>query len=99
MQKPHLSAEVVHNVHVIVGKPLPNGKLEVKTNKRYKNTATRLMTESICQYLAGSEDSYNRKHGRPNFMGFGTMGIAEQPDVGITINDSNDFFFKSIGTF
>ena len=80
-ETPHINAKISHNVHVIVGEPLPNGKLIVKQNKLFKNTATRLMTQSIAEYLAGSEDSYNRKHGRPNFMGFGTMGITKQNNL------------------
>lgn len=80
-ETPHINAKITHNVHVIVGKPLPDGKLVIRQNKLFKNTATRLMTQSIAEYLAGSEDSYNKRHGRPNFMGFGTMGIKKQNNL------------------
>lgn len=72
-------AEAVLNVRVVVGKPQSDGTLKVKTDRRFKNTATRLMTESICNYLAGAENTYKRGHGRPNYMGIGTMGITKQP--------------------
>lgn len=87
-QEMHVNADLTHNVHVIVGKPLPNGKLQVSTDRTFKNTATRLMTASIAKFLAGSEHSYNRKAGRPNFMSFGTMGIKLQPN-NIDITDAN----------
>ena len=91
---PHIQANLEHNVHVIVGKPRPDGTLEIKEDRRFKNTATRLMTESICEYLAGDENSYNRGHGRPNFIGFGTMGIRKQgnlsrPEVEPQFEDTN----------
>ena len=76
----HENARLTHNVHVVVGKPRPDGSIEVSTDRRYKNTATRLMTQSLAEFLAGSEHSYNRKHGRPNFISFGTMGIERQPE-------------------
>lgn len=76
----HENARLTHNVHVIVGKPRPDGSIEVSTDRRYKNTATRLMTQSLAEFLAGSEHTYNRKHGRPNFISFGTMGIERQPE-------------------
>lgn len=79
--KPHIQAKLEHNVHIIVGKPKPDGSIEVRDDRRFKNTATRLMTESICEYLAGDENSYNRGHGRPNFIGFGTMGIRKQGNL------------------
>lgn len=72
-------AETVLNVRVVVGKPQPDGSIKISTDKRFKNTATRLMTESICNYLAGAENTYKRGHGRPNYMGIGTMGITKQP--------------------
>lgn len=50
----------------------------VVSEHHFKNTATRLMTESICSYIAGAENSYRRGKGRPNYMGIGTMGIAMQ---------------------
>jgi len=76
----HENARLTHNVHVVVGKPRPDGSIEVSTDRRYKNTATRLMTQSLAEFLAGSEHTYNRKHGRPNFISFGTMGIERQPE-------------------
>ena len=79
--QPYIQAKLEHNVHVIVGKPRDDGTIAVRENRRFKNTATRLMTESICEYLAGDENSYNRGHGRPNFMGFGTMGIRKQGNL------------------
>lgn len=72
-------AEAVLNVRVVVGKPQPDGSIKVSTDRRFKNTATRLMTESICNYLAGAENTYKRGQGRPNYMGIGTMGITKQP--------------------
>lgn len=72
-------AEAVLNVRVVVGKPQPDGSIRVSTDRRFKNTATRIMTESICNYLAGAENTYKRGHGRPNYMGIGTMGITKQP--------------------
>lgn len=72
-------AETVLNVRVVVGKPQPNGALKVRIDKRFKNTATRLMTESICNYIAGAENTYKRGKGRPNYVGIGTMGITKQP--------------------
>lgn len=80
--KPYIQAKLEHNVHVIIGKPKNDGTIAVREDRRFKNTATRLMTESICEYLAGDENSYNRGHGRPNFMGFGTMGIRKQGNLG-----------------
>lgn len=87
-QEMHVNADITHNVHVIVGKPLPDGKLQVSTDRLFKNTATRLMTQSIAEFLAGSEHSYNRQHGRPNYMSFGTMGIKKQPNL-VTITEEN----------
>lgn len=72
-------AEAVLNVRVVVGKPQPDGHLQIKTDRRFKNTATRFMTESICNYLSGAENTYKRGKGRPNYMGIGTMGITKQP--------------------
>ena len=37
-------ADITMNVRVIVAKKNQNGQIEVKTEKRFKNTATRLMT-------------------------------------------------------
>lgn len=88
-QEMHVNADLTHNVHVIVAKRMPNGKLKVSTDRMFKNTATRLMTQSIAEFLAGSEHSYNRKSGRPNFISFGTMGIKRQPDLH-TIEDTED---------
>lgn len=79
--KPHIQAKLEHNVHIIIGKPRPDNTIEVRDDRRFKNTATRLMTESICEYLAGDENSYNRGHGRPNFMSFGTVGIRKQGNL------------------
>ena len=72
-------AKVALNVRVLVGKPDNHGGICVRLDKRFKNTATRIMTESICNYLAGAENTYKRGHGRPNYMGIGTMGITRQP--------------------
>ena len=72
-------AQVLLNVRVVVGKPDANGRIQVRTDRRFKNTATRLMTESICNYLTGAENTYKRGKGRPNYMGIGTMGIVKQP--------------------
>ena len=71
-------ADVTHNVRVLVARER-NGRLERVSEKRFKNTATRLMTESICHFLAGAENTYKRGKGRPNYMGIGTMGISKQP--------------------
>lgn len=76
--KPGSQAKVALNVRVVVGKPAEDG-IMVRIDKKFKNTATRLMTESICNYLAGSENTYKRGKGRPNYMGIGTMGITRQP--------------------
>lgn len=72
-------ASVILNVRVVVGKPDADGRIQVRTDRRFKNTATRLMTESICNYLTGAENTYKRGKGRPNYMGIGTMGILKQP--------------------
>lgn len=80
-QEMHIHADVAHNVHVIVGKPMSDGRIQISTDRTFKNTATRLMTQSIAEFLAGSEHSYNRKGGRPNFISFGTMGIIKQPNL------------------
>ncbi len=80
-QEMHVNADVTHNVHIIVGKPMPDGSIKVSTDRLFKNTATRLMTQSIAEFLAGSEHSYNRRAGRPNYMSFGTMGIKLQPNL------------------
>lgn len=74
-------ADVTMNVRVVVAKKNQNGQVEIKTEKRFKNTATRLMTESICSYLTGAESKYKRGKGRPNYMGIGTMGITKQNDL------------------
>ena len=66
-------AHLTSNVRVVVGKIDANGKLHVRTQQRFKNTATRNMTESICNYLTGAENTYKRGKGRPNFMGIGNM--------------------------
>lgn len=81
MSKISSQAEVTMNVRVVVGRPEPNGKLSIRTERRFKNTATRFMTESICQYLTGSENSYKRGKSRPNYMGLGTMGITKQNNL------------------
>ena len=72
-------AKVIMNVRVVVGTPDADGRIKVRTDRRFKNTATRLMTESICNYLTGAENTYKRGKGRPNYMGIGTMGITKQP--------------------
>lgn len=72
-------AKVTLNVRVVVGTPDADGRINVRTDRRFKNTATRLMTESICNYLTGAENTYKRGKGRPNYMGIGTMGITKQP--------------------
>ena len=72
-------AKVLLNVRVVVGKPDKNGRIQVRRDKKFKNTATRLMTESICNYITGAENTYKRGKGRPNYMGIGTMGILKQP--------------------
>ena len=69
------------NVRVVVAKKDELGKIQVVSEKRFKNTATRLLTESICNYLTGSENSYKRGKGRPNYMGIGTMGITKQNNL------------------
>ena len=74
-------ANLTSNVRVVVGRIDENGTLHVRSQQRFKNTATRLMTESICNYLAGAENTYKRGKGRPNFMGIGTMGIVRQNDL------------------
>lgn len=85
-------AEAVLNVRVVVGKPQPDGSIRVSTDRRFKNTATRLMTESICNYIAGAENTYKRGHGRPNYMGIGTMGITKQPtDVNAEAEVADNF--------
>ena len=72
-------AKVTLNVRVVLGTPDADGRINVRTDRRFKNTATRLMTESICNYLTGAENTYKRGKGRPNYMGIGTMGITKQP--------------------
>lgn len=74
-------AHLTSNVRVVVGKIDGDGNLHIRTQQRFKNTATRNMTESICNYLAGAENTYKRGKGRPNFMGIGTMGIVRQNDL------------------
>lgn len=74
-------AQVYLNVRVVTGKPNADGSLDIRTDRRFKNTATRLMTESICNYLVGAENTYRRGKGRPNYMGIGTMGIAKQNNL------------------
>lgn len=84
-------AKVLMNVRIRIAKPQPDGAMEIVTERRYKNTATRLMTESICNYLTGAENTYKRGKGRPNYMGIGTMGIAKQPealDESATVTDN-----------
>lgn len=71
-------ARIALNVRVVVGKPTETG-IDIRLDKKFKNTATKLMTESICNYLAGAENTYKRGKGRPNYMGLGTMGITKQP--------------------
>lgn len=75
-QNAHIHARVVSNVRVVV---LENNK--IVQEKRFKNTTTRLLTQSICDFLSGADVSYLRGVGRPNFVGLGTMGIKEQGDM------------------
>ena len=85
-------ADATLNVRVVVGKPEKNGTIQIRTDRRFKNTATRLMTESICNYLAGAENTYKRGKGRPNYMGIGTMGIVKQPlDAGSNAEVADNF--------
>lgn len=72
----HIHARVVSNVRVVV---LSNN--QIVQEKRFKNTTTRLLTQSICDFLSGADVSYLRGVGRPNFVGLGTMGIKEQGDM------------------
>lgn len=74
-------AHVAMNVRVIVGKQHEDGSIDVRVDKKFKNTATRFLTESICNYLTGAESTYKRGKGRPNYMGIGTMGILRQNDL------------------
>lgn len=78
---PSAQSNIALNVRVVVAKPGKNGIESIKSETRFKNTATRLMTDSICAYLTGAENSYKRGKGRPNYMGFGTMGIARQNNL------------------
>lgn len=78
---PHIHAQIEQNVRIKVGKHLADGTLDIRIDKKFKNTATRLLTESICNYLAGGENTYHRGHGRPNYMSFGTMGILKQGNL------------------
>lgn len=85
-------AETVLNVRVVVGKPQSDDTIVVSTDRRFKNTATKLMTESICNYLSGADNTYKRGHGRPNYMGIGTMGITKQPtDANAEAEVADDF--------
>lgn len=72
-------AKVLMNVRVLVATKDESGQVHVVSEHKFKNTATRLMTESICYYLTGAENTYKRGKGRPNYMGIGTMGITKQP--------------------
>lgn len=94
MSKISSQAEVTMNVRVVVGRPEPNGKLSIRTERRFKNTATRFMTESICYYLTGSENSYKRGKSRPNYMGLGTMGITKQNNLD-TADTADNFSVKT----
>lgn len=63
------------NVHVqILDK---HGKL--KSDKHFKNTATKRMTDGIALFLAGDGAAENKGAWRPNFISFGTTGILHQP--------------------
>ena len=78
---PNAQSNLALNVRVVVARKDEQGIAHIQSERRFKNTATRLMTESICNYLTGAENSYRRGKGRPNYMGFGTMGIERQNGV------------------
>ena len=72
-RNPHVHAKIESNVKVTI----VEGKRIVQ-QKLFKNTATRLLTQGICNYLTGADSSYIRGVGRPNYMSLGTMGITRQ---------------------
>lgn len=72
----HIHAKIESNVHI---KVFDNN--QIVQDKHFRNTSTRLLTQSICDFLSGADSSYVRGVGRPNFVGLGTMGITKQGDT------------------
>lgn len=68
------------NVKILVGS-YKDGAFHSRYDKEFKNTGTRLLTDSIARFIAGDENTYIRGSGRPNFLGFGTRGIQHQGDL------------------
>lgn len=54
---------------------------EIKTDRRFKNTATKRMTDGIALFLAGDGTVEHKGSWRPNYMSFGTTGILKQPQT------------------
>lgn len=71
------------NVKISVGY-YAGDTFQIRYEKEFKNTGTRLLTDSIARFIAGDENTYIRGSGRPNFLGFGTRGIQYQGDLHIT---------------
>lgn len=71
----HAHARLDLNVQVMVQNSI-TGKI-VQSN-RFKNTATRLLTDSLCKYLMQTNPTGSIGAGKPNYIGLGTMGILQQ---------------------
>lgn len=72
-----LKQQVAMDLNVRVQIVDKNGKL--KSDKHFKNTATKRMTDGIALFLAGDGAAENKGAWRPNFISFGTTGILKQP--------------------
>lgn len=83
MKNPNNQCSMECNVHVrVLG---TDGS--IKTDKLFKNTATKRMTDGIALFLAGDGAVEHRGAWRPNYISFGTTGIVRQPikDDGVAI--------------
>lgn len=54
-------------------------KGKVVSKHRFKNTATKRLTEGIAMFLAGDSSTELKGRWRPNFIAFATTGIDRQP--------------------
>lgn len=76
MQTPtHAHARLDLNVQVMVQNSITG---EIVQSNRFKNTATRLLTDSLCKYLMQTNTTGSIGAGKPNYIGLGTMGILQQ---------------------
>lgn len=76
------------NVTVKVGSLQPDGTIKIRDTRFFRNTGTAFLTTSLVAFLSGSVYDYDKRRGRPNYVGFGTSGIVEQRNFNSAVLES-----------